>query len=411
MNSAFSTHELDNGLRLVFETIPRIHSAALGFFVRTGSRDESDDIVGVSHFLEHMMFKGTPNRTWRQLTLDVDQIGAIWNAYTWWEGTAFFHWVQREKIPESIEITADMMRSTIPPDEFTMEKKVILEEIALYRDHPERLIIDELLGLAYQGHPLGQSVLGTPESIGPLPHERMVDYFRRRYSPANMTFLITGNFDRDEVIAEVKRYCGHWEPFETGREQPHPVFTPGMQTEARKEVAREHLAIAIPAPAYGDEWAPTAEVVGRLLGDSRNSRLFWSVRQAGLADSVAASYAGFSDTGLLFIHASTPPERAQEALDRIREELRRLHDGVNAEEVARARAKEATGLVASGENSLSRFSQLVENLSCDRPLRLLEEELAELDAVTPKRIADYLSAYPTDGEPALVAIGPLDSLN
>ncbi|MDA0748649.1 MAG: pitrilysin family protein [bacterium] len=410
MASVFSTHTLNNGLKLVFESIPRIHSAALGFYVHTGSRDEPTELAGVSHFLEHMCFKGTAKRDWRQLTLDVDDLGAMWNAYTWWEGTAYFHWVQSERAADSVEILSDMMRSTIPQEEFDMEKKVILEEIAMYRDQPDALIADELIQDAFAGHPLGQSVLGTPETIGALTRDQMADYFRRRYAPNNLTFVITGNFDRDEIIEAVEAQCGSWEAQESGRHQERPAFHRTRRAELREGTAREHIAMAFPAPADSDGWAMTAELLSAYLGASSNSRFFWSIIQQGLADEATSNYYGFSDTGLFYIYTSVDPDNAQVVLDVMRTEMEMLRQGVDAEALARARTKRATSLVTSGENGLRRFSQIVGSMSTGTPLKTLEEELAEIDAVTPERIAEYLEAYPLDGEPALVALGPMESL-
>ncbi|MDE2888349.1 MAG: pitrilysin family protein [Gemmatimonadota bacterium] len=410
MQSPFSTHTLDNGLRMVFESIPRINSAALGFYVHTGSRDEPAELAGVSHFLEHMCFKGTANRDWRRLSLDVDDIGAMWNAYTWWEGTAYFHWVQSERAGSSAEILADMMRSTLPEDQFDMEKKVILEEIAMYRDRPDALIIDELIQEAFAGHPLGQSVLGTEDTIGPISREQMAEYFNRRYAPDNMTLVITGRFDRDAMIRTAETHCGGWEPGKAIREQVAPSFHPTTRVLARPNVIREHIAMAFPAPCDSDDWATTADLVAHYLGAASNSRLYWSVVQKGLADEASADFYGFSDTGLFYVYVSVDPENVPRVLDIVRKEIDGLKGGVDGEALARSRTKQATALVVGGEHGLRRFSQIVGSLSTETPLKTLEEELAEIDAVTPERVAEYLERYPLDRDPAVVALGPLTSI-
>ncbi len=410
MQSPFSTHTLGNGLKLVFESIPRINSAALGFFVHTGSRDEPAELAGVSHFLEHMCFKGTAKRDWRQLSLDVDDLGAMWNAYTWWEGTAYFHWIQSERAANSAEILADMMRSTLPEDQFDMEKKVILEEIAMYRDRPDALIIDELIQEAFAGHPLGQSVLGTEDTVGSVSREQMAAYFRKRYAPDNMTMVITGRFDRDEMIRVAETHCGDWEPVEAIREQAAPTFRSSRRVLERPNVIREHIAMAYPAPCDSDDWATTADLLAHYLGSASNSRLFWSVVQRGLADEASADFCGFSDTGLFYVYISVDPENVPQVLEILRREMDELKRGVDADALARSRTKQATALVTGGEHGLRRFSQIVGSLSTGTPLKTLEEELAEIDAVTPERIAEYLERFPLDGEPAMVALGPLTSI-
>lgn len=411
MNSAFSEHRLENGLRLVFESIPRIRSAAVGFYAHTGSRDEPADWLGVSHFLEHMCFKGTAKRDWRQLSVDVDDLGAMWNAYTWWEGTAYYHWVQSDRVVESVEILIDMMRSTIPEEEFNVEKKVILEEIAMYKDRPDALIVDELINDVFSGHPLGQSVIGTEETVGNLARDQMADYFTRRYASDNLTFIITGSFNKDEVIRAIEQNCGKWESLGATREQPKPGFKRGTRCIRRDEVAREHIALAFPSPSANDDWATTADLLASYLGAASNSQLYWSIVEKGLADEASADYFGFSDAGLLYVYISVDPTKAGHVLEIIREKVEALKEGVDPEALARARTKQATSLLCSGEHGLHRFSQIVGDLSTNTPLKTLEEELAEIDAVTPRRIAEFLEAYPLDGEPAIVAVGPMRSLD
>ncbi|HCK12410.1 MAG TPA: hypothetical protein DHW45_21230 [Candidatus Latescibacteria bacterium] len=405
---SFSTHTLDNGLHLVFEEIPRIRSAAVGFLANTGSRDEPKNLAGVSHFLEHMCFKGSEKRDWRKLSLDVDDLGAMWNAYTWWEGTAYFHWVQSDRLHESIEILADMMRSTIPHEEFDTEKKVILEEIAMYNDRPDSIIFDELIQSAFDGHPLGQSILGTYESVSEITRDEMAGYFERRYAPNNLTFIVTGRFDKDEVIDSVQAACGEWFSHASERDQDSPTFTPGSRVTRKDVVAREHIAFAVPAPPANNESSVTADLLAAYLGAATNSRLFWSVIQKGLADEASADYYGFSDSGLFYVYLSVDPTNAGQVMAIVRDELSGLANGIDSGALERAKTKAATSLVCSGQNGLHRFSQIVGDLSTNTPLKSIDDQLAEIDGVTPDGIADYLKAYPVTANPALIALGPME---
>lgn len=404
---SFSTHMLDNGLKLVFEEIPRIRSAAAGFLANTGSRDEPSNLAGVSHFLEHMCFKGTAKRDWRQLSLDVDDLGAMWNAYTWWEGTAYFHWVQSERVAESVEILSDMMRSTIPNEEFDIEKKVILEEIAMYNDRPDSMIFDELIQSAFDGHPLGQSILGTEETVAGISHDDMAEYFNSRYAPNNLTFIITGNFDRDEIIETVSECCGSWSSQPTDRDQSPPAFKPGSQVKPKEGVAREHIAFAVPAPPANHEESVTADLLATYLGASTNSRLFWSVIQKGLADEASADYYGFSDSGLFYVYISVDPANAGQVVDIVRTELADLSNGIDSDALGRAKTKAATSMVSSGQHGLHRFSQIVGDLSTNTPLKSLEEQLAEIEGVTAESIGQYLEKHPVTADPSLIALGPM----
>ena len=406
----FHQHTLDNGLNIVGESNPGVHSVALGFFVRTGARDEASEVNGVSHFLEHMAFKGTERFTADDVNRIFDEVGAEYNASTSEEVTLFYGAILPEYLPQTFELLSSILYPTLRQDDFDMEKKVILEEIAMYRDRPDALIIDEVIQSAFSGHPLGQSVLGTEETVDGIQRSQMTDYLESRYAANNLTFVITGNYDQDAVIRAVEKACGSWESAEGGRSQTTPEFHPARKVEKREGVLREHIALAVPAPPAASEWSIVADLTADYLGASSNSRLFWSVVQQGLADEASADFYGFSDTGLFYIYLSVDPGNARQVMDIVNDELRGLKDGIDPEALARARTKMATSLVCSGENGLHRFSQIVGDLSTGTPLKTIDEQIAEIESVTPARIAEYLDLFPVDADPTLVALGPMESL-
>ena len=191
----FHTHTLPNGLQLIGETSPSARSVALGFFVRTGSRDETPEVSGVSHFLEHMMFKGTPRRTALDVNLDFDRIGANYNAYTSEENTVYYAAILPEYLPKAVDILADILRPSLRDEDFTTEKQVILEEIKMYEDNPGSMAWDHAKQIYFGTHPLGNSILGTTASIAALTRDQMHAYFERRYAPGNVVVAASGNFD------------------------------------------------------------------------------------------------------------------------------------------------------------------------------------------------------------------------
>ncbi|MBI4772597.1 MAG: insulinase family protein [Deltaproteobacteria bacterium] len=406
----FWSTKLENGLSLVFESIPRLGSTAVGFLVRTGSRDEPRNRAGMSHFLEHMCFKGTAGRSWDQINREVDDLGALWNAYTWWEGTAYFHWVQAERAEDSIDILADMMRPKLDEADFNMEKGVILEEIAMYNDNPSALIADRLIQAAFGDHPLGTSVLGTAETVTAVSHSDMTAYFRRRYTPNNMVFLATGAIERERLVETVRRHTATWTSGETGRSQSVPVFHSETRPAHRPEVAREHLALAWPGPEVGSPWAPAARVLARYLGEEENSRLYWSVKQKGLVDRVSASHVGFNDSGLMYVYASTAPARAGEVLGLIREEMARVHRRIDEAALSRSRIKAESALVREAEHGLSRWNQLAEIENAGAARKTVTQAMKDIEDVTVDRVRDFLDEFPLDGEPALVPLGPLERI-
>src|ERR1043165_9030752 len=222
MPLTFHHHQLKNGLDIIAEINPDSHSFAAGFFVKTGSRDESAQINGVSHFLEHMMFKGSTKYTWEDVNRIFDEIGARYNAFTTQEMTAYYANVLPEFTERAIEHLSHLLRPAIRVEDFTTEKKVILEEIAMYLDDPGHRLWEKLMEIHFGNHPLSQSVLGSSASIQKLQRDQMAEYFQRRYGPGNMVLSVTGRLDFNEIVALAEKYCGSWPRVQAPRTQPDP---------------------------------------------------------------------------------------------------------------------------------------------------------------------------------------------
>src|SRR6202790_2629188 len=204
----FHSHKLANGLQVVAETSPSARSASLGFFVRTGARDETPEVSGVTHFLEHMVFKGTPNRTALDVNRDFDRIGANYNAFTSEENTVFYAAILPEYLPQAVDVLADILRPSLRGEDFNMEKKVIIEEIGMYDDQPMWCAYDNAKKAFFADHPLGNSVLGTADSITALTRDQMQAYYDRRYVAPNITVAVAGNFAWDDVVKLIEKHCG-----------------------------------------------------------------------------------------------------------------------------------------------------------------------------------------------------------
>src|SRR5947209_3815468 len=231
----FHRRKLPNGLHLIGETSPSARSVALGFFVRTGARDEGPDVAGVTHFLEHMVFKGTPRRTALDVNRDFDRIGAHYNAFTSEENTVFYAAILPEYLPQAVDILADILRPSLRTDDFDMEKKVIIEEIGMYEDRPTWSAYDHAKKYYFDGHPLGNSILGTPESITALTRDQMHAYFQRRYVAPNITVVAAGHFEWPDLVALVEKSCGGWENGPAGRKNAKPAPGSGAFTVMTKE--------------------------------------------------------------------------------------------------------------------------------------------------------------------------------
>src|SRR5437588_7819653 len=206
----FRHQTLPNHLQIIGETSPSARSVALGFFVRTGSRDETRDVSGVTHFLEHMVFKGTPRRTALDVNLDFDRIGANYNAFTSEENTVFYAAILPEYLPQAVDILADILRPSLRNEDFDMEKKVIIEEIGMYDDQPMMAAYDRPKRIYFDKHPLGNTILGTKESVSALTRDQMQAYFERRYVAPNITVVAAGHFEWKELTTLVAKRCGRW---------------------------------------------------------------------------------------------------------------------------------------------------------------------------------------------------------
>lgn len=407
--TGFFEHALPNGLRVVVESMPHVQSAAAGFLVRTGARDEVPELAGVSHFLEHMCFKGTPKRTWHQITIDFDEMGSTYNAFTSKEKTFYFGWVRVEDLERQIELLADMMRSTIPPEEFEMEKKVILEEIAMSDDQIDRQIYDLIHAKAYAGHPLAWPVLGTSETIGRLQRDELYGYFRDRYSPANIILVVAGAIDPQVVVGMAERICGSWERGAARPARTGPAGLPRGVEKARSErFAQQAVALSFPAPGTLDPDHETGDVLASILG-GHNSRFYWKIVQAGVSPQVAAFRLDYCDVGMMIAYGFCEPANADGLLAAMRRELAVIsRDGVTEEEVQRVKNRSRTALATESEAPYYRLMQLAGEVDVYGRPRGVAERLAEIDKVTPARIASYLKKWPIDGEGCLLSLGPRD---
>src|SRR5437762_2275232 len=226
---------LDNGMQVIAELNDRAYSVAAGFFVKTGSRDESSELAGVSHFLEHMTFKGTPRRDAIAVNRDFDRVGAKHNAQTSEEDTFYHVTCLPEYLPRSFEVLADILRPSLREEDFDTEKQVIIEEIKMYQDNPMSVAYDAAKAAHFGPHPLGQSILGSVASISALKVEQMREYFARRYSPANIVLAFAGKTDWDQIVALAKQHCGSWQGGTATRQAVPPRGTGAFQALLRAE--------------------------------------------------------------------------------------------------------------------------------------------------------------------------------
>jgi predicted Zn-dependent peptidase len=408
--SPFVEDQLSNGLRIVIEVMPHVKSAACGFLVRTGARDEVAELAGVSHFLEHMCFKGTPRRTWREINIEFDEMGSYYNAFTSKDRTFYHGWVRSGDVERQTALLADLMQSALPPDEFDMEKNVILEEIAMSSDQLEQLAYHLLHEKVFSGAPMAWPVLGYEETVRNLTRDRMYEYFARRYAPDNMIFIAAGNIDPSQTIRAVKRLCGEWAPSgaraSNGRKPP--AFHVGTAVQKVERFNQQAILLAFAAASARDEQEEESAALSSILG-GENSRFYWNIVQTGIAPRASVWHEDYEDCGLMILYGIGNPANAEKLAEAMqREALAIATQGVTEPEVQRVRNKRRTHLAAEAEAPYYRLGQIMEDVDYRGHPRTVEERLDRVNQVTAESIAAYLKRFPITDNGYFVSVGPRD---
>lgn len=396
MTVTFHHTTLPNGLTILAETDPQAHTVAVGFFVRTGARDEDPALMGVSHFLEHMLFKGTDRRTAEDINREFDRIGANYNAFTSHETTVFFAQVLPEFLPQALDILADMMRPALRPEDFELERQVILEEIGMCEDRPTWQLQDRLREQFFDSHPLGYRILGTRQTISQLTVQQMRDYHRQRYSSDNILVAAAGRLDFSSLAQNLARLTESWQPSGFRRSYPPLNWTPRQILDTQTKLTRHYLAAACPAPSAQDDLRYAASVLAAILGDGDSSRLHWALVENGLADEASLSFEPQDRCGLFVASASCDPDRRHKVRDILLETLARYRSSIDPEEIQRTKHRLATNLVLQGELPMGRMTSLGGTWLYLGRYRSLEQELASLMAVDRSQIQSLLDRWPLD---------------
>jgi predicted Zn-dependent peptidase len=363
--------------------MPSVRSIALGFWIRAGSRDEGHEQAGVSHFLEHLLFKGTERFGSREIDEAFDAMGAEVNAGTGKETTSVYSRFLDRHLERAFDVIQDMVLRPTYPD-IDSERQVVIEEIAMYEDEPQDRVHDVLAEAIFGDHPLGRPIIGRSEVISLVPVPQIAAWHDDRYVPSGIVVAGAGNVDHDAVVALVESAFGG---AEAPRSPPPPVTPNDPRPALRffvKETEQYHLCLGAPGLPRGDERRFALRVLDTILGGSTSSRLFQEVREKrGLAYSVYSYVSHFADAGQVALYVGTRPEKVQEALEVIGAELRRLlEDGVDDEELERARDNVKGRTVLSMESTLTRMNRLGSSVLMDVPLLTIDDVLAAFDAVT-----------------------------
>lgn len=387
---------LPNGLTILAEEMPNIRSVTLGVWLRQGSRHERAGENGISHFIEHLLFKGTERRTAADIAKTIDSIGGQCDAFTSKEYTCFYARVLDDHLPIAVDLLSDIvLHPKFDPQNIEKERKVIFEEIKMVEDSPDELVYDLFSETFWKSHPLGMPIQGTVESVTALDTETLAAFFRESYHPANVVISAAGHLDPDRFVEAVAKAFAPIRPRGERRQVSPPVTRPGVATRDKKDLEQLHLCLGVEAYPQGHEDRHAGYVLNTMLGGTMSSRLFQRIREErGLAYTVFSSINSFMDTGYLMVYAATRPGGGQEVLDQVCVELARLkNEPILPEEVTAAKEHLKGSLMLSLESTSSRMSNLArQDIYFGRQFSL-DEILEGIEAVTAedvRRLANRL---------------------
>lgn len=400
-------HTSKNGLRIVLEKIPSVRSVTIGVWVLTGSRNENEINNGISHFLEHMFFKGTKTRTATDIAEAFDSIGGQVNAFTSKEYTCFYAKVLDTHKEHALEILADMFfNSSFDSDEMEREKKVVYEEIKMYEDTPDDIVHDLLARASYGQHPLGYPILGTEEHLKTFTPDTLREYISSHYTPENVVISVAGNVDV-EFISTVESYFGNYGSNVTRSMINKPIFLSDT-IERHKDTEQAHLCVGYNGLPVDSEDVYSLIILNNVLGGSMSSRLFQEVREKrGLAYSVFSYHSSFLDHGLLTIYAGTGKEQLPLLKDTVEQTVEKLMEkGLTDKELRNSKEQLKGSLMLSLESTNSRMSRNGKNELLLKRHRTLDEMIQEIDAVSHESIKQVIELIFGSKAPSTALIAP-----
>jgi predicted Zn-dependent peptidase len=405
VNELIQTTRLPSGLTIVTERMDRVETVSFGAYVATGSRNETVAENGVSHFLEHMAFKGTESRSAAAIAEEIEAVGGHINAYTAREQTAYYVKVLKEDTALAADIIGDILtHSTFEPEEMERERGVILQEIGQANDTPDDIIFDHFQEVAYPLQSLGRPILGTEEGIREMPRTVLTGYMKRHYAPSNVVVAAAGKLEHAQILDLVQRHFGDLPP-QTPPGMEGGVYQGGEFREDR-DLDQVHIVLGFPSIGYSDpDYYPTL-MLSTVLGGGMSSRLFQEIREKrGLVYSIYSFAQPYMDGGLFGIYAGTGESEAEELMPVTLEELRKVQTSVTVAELGRAKAQVKASVLMSLESTGSRCEQLARQIQVFGRVLSTEETVQKIMAVTPEDVQRAAARHFRE-KPTLAAMGP-----
>jgi predicted Zn-dependent peptidase len=402
---------LPNGLVVITEPMPHVRSVSVGIWLLHGSRREPSALNGISHFIEHMVFKGTARRSAEDIAREADRIGGMLDAFTSKELVCYNTRVLDEHLRTAFDIISDMVLApAFPPDEITREKSVILEEIKAARDNPEDLVHELFSESFWRGHALGKPILGTRETIDALERTELKDWFGRWYAPNHIVITAAGNLTHQQLLDLVGERFEKHKPSENGAAGPPPVPEPRIHHKTKRDLEQIHVCIGVAAFPIADERRFAASIFNSLFGGGMSSRLFQNIRERqGLAYSIFSEMNPYRDAGMLSVYGATTLKTAPQLVRSVMSEIRSLkQDLVTDEELRRAKDHLKGAMLLSLESTGARMSHIARQHLYFNRFFTPDEMIAKLEAVTREEVRDVAQEFFRPGQIAATVLGALN---
>ncbi|HEY4619240.1 MAG TPA: pitrilysin family protein [Nitrospirota bacterium] len=405
----FRKEHLDNGIRLVAERIPTVKSVSLGIWVCVGSRDEDEIEAGISHFTEHMFFKGTAHRSAHDIALEMDALGGELNAFTTRETTTFYVKVLDEHLSKGIEIISDLfMHSSMVRKDMEKEKQVVLEELKMVEDDPEDYIHDMHSRLVWDGNPLARPIVGSVKTIQGLSRNRMLDFIGVHYHPANIIVSAAGNFEFSNLLKLLNKSIGKLRRKVTENRRMQPELKNGIIVK-NKPIEQVHLCLGTLGLPQNDKRRYALYALNSILGSSMSSRLFQEVREKrGLVYSIYSYLSSFTDSGLMNIYAGTSKESLIPVLELVLKEIKKIRrDGISRKEMNRVKNQMKGNLMLGLESTSNRMSRIARDEIYSGRFYTTDDIINEINRITPSQIQGLLYDLFKSEYLSLAILGPV----
>ncbi len=402
------TSTLNNGIRVVTERMPELHSVTVGFWVQNGSRHEDASLNGISHFIEHMLFKGTDTRTSLQIAKEIDSVGGVLNAFTGREFSCYYAKILGDKLPQAISLLSDLvLNSTFDAKEIEKERRVILQEISMVEDTPDDQVHDLFCESIWHSHPLGRPVLGKAETVSRINRDNLLQMMEQRYVGHNILIAAAGNLEHQQIVNQIEQSFSVVAPGVPNNVCTLPEYSPGVQVAA-KELEQTHFCLGCKAFPQNHDDRFTLHLLNSILGGSMSSRLFQKIREErGLAYSIYSYLNTHSDAGSLVVYGGTRPDDLQDTLSLVLEQFSDLCIGnIDHDELQMAREQMKGTLLLSLESSDNRMTRLAKNEIFLGHQPEIKDIIAEIDKVTVESLQRVARQLMTDDSLNLHVTGP-----